>query len=99
MDRRLREVDGTANFSRIGGNVAVAVSLAVARAAAAAAGQPLYRYLGGASATKMPYPFGNVIGGGRHAVGGTTIQEYLVVSQGASVAGNVFANAQVHLLL
>ena len=99
VDRWLREVDGTANFSRIGGNVAVAVSLAVARAAAAAAGQPLYRYLGGASATKMPFPFGNVIGGGRHAVGGTTIQEYLVVSQGASVAGNVFANAQVHHLL
>jgi len=44
----------------------------------------------------MPLPFGNVIGGGRHAIGGTTIQEYLVVSQGPRAADNVFANARVH---
>ncbi len=96
LDRWLREVDGTPNFSRIGGNLAAAISLANARAAAAAAGRPLYRFLGGRSAGKMPFPFGNVIGGGRHAVGGTTVQEYLVVSQGPTVAGNVFANARVH---
>ncbi len=99
LDRWLREVDGTENFSRIGGNLAVAVSLANAKAAAVAAGQPLYRFLGGRSATKMPFPFGNVIGGGRHAVGGTTIQEFLVVSQGPTISGNVFANARVHRLL
>ena len=99
LDRLLREIDGTPNFSRIGGNVAVAVSLANAKAAAVAAGQPLYRFLGGRSSGKMPFPFGNVIGGGRHAVGGTTIQEYLVVSQGPTVVGNVFANARVHHLL
>ncbi len=99
LDRWLREVDGSANFSRIGGNLAVAVSLANARAAALAAGKPLFRFLGGAAAKKMPFPFGNVIGGGRHAVGGTTIQEYLVVSQGPIVAGNIFANARVHRLL
>ncbi len=99
LDRWLRDADGTENFSRIGGNLAVAISLANAKAAAAAAGQPLYRFLGGNTATKMPFPFGNVIGGGRHAVGGTTIQEYLVVSQGPTLAGNVFANARVHRLL
>lgn len=99
LDRWLREVDGTPNFGRIGGNVAVAVSLANARAGAHAAGQPLFRYLGGLSSAKMPFPFGNVIGGGRHAVGGTTIQEYLVVSQGPTVSGNVFANARVHRLV
>ena len=96
LDRWLREVDGTPNFSRIGGNLAVAISLANARAAARAAGQPLYRFLGGPSARKMPFPFGNVIGGGRHAVGGTTVQEYLVVSQGPTLEGNVLANARVH---
>ncbi len=96
LDRLLQEIDGTPNFSRIGGNVAVAVSLANAKAASHAAGQPLFRFLGGPDARKMPFPFGNVIGGGRHAVGGTTIQEYLVVSQGPTVAGNVFANARVH---
>ena len=99
LDHLLREIDGTPNFSRIGGNVAVAVSLANAKAAAHAAGQPLFRFLGGPSARKMPFPFGNVIGGGRHAVGGTTIQEYLVVSQGPTAAGNVFANARVHRLI
>ncbi len=99
LDRLLREIDGTANFARIGGNVAVAVSLANAKLAAAAAGQPLFRYLGGSSRRSMPFPFGNVIGGGRHAIGGTTIQEYLVVSQSPSAAANVFANARVHRLV
>ena len=99
LDRLLRQIDGTPNFARIGGNVAVAISLANAKAAAHAADQPLYRFLGGPAARKMPFSFGNVIGGGRHAVGGTTIQEYLVVSQGPSLAGNVFANARVHRLI
>ena len=99
LDSWLREDDGTPNFSRIGGNVATAISLANAKAAALAAGQPLFRFLGGRTATTMPFSFGNVIGGGRHAIGGTTIQEYLVVSQGPTIAGNVFANARVHHLL
>jgi len=95
----LHEVDGTANFARIGANVATAASLANAKAAANSTGKPLYRYLGGAPRPTLPFPFGNVIGGGRHAVGGTTIQEYLVVSQGPTVQGNVFANARVHHLV
>jgi enolase len=96
LDRALRQVDGTGNFTRIGANVATAVSIANAKAAAASAGEPLFRYLGGSTRVAMPLPFGNVIGGGRHAIGGTTIQEYLVVSQGPRVADNVFANARVH---
>src|SRR5438552_6554808 len=98
-DSTLHEVDGTANFARIGANVATAASLANAKAAANSTGKPLYRYLGGAPRPTLPFPFGNVIGGGRHAVGGTTIQEYLVVSQGPTVQGNVFANARVHHLV
>ena len=96
LDRALRQVDGTENFSRIGANVATAVSIANAKAAAAAAREPLFVYLGGSKRVRMPLPFGNVIGGGRHAIGGTTIQEYMVVSQGPHVADNVFANARVH---
>jgi enolase len=99
LDVLLRSLDGTTNFARIGGNVAIAVSLAAAKAAAAAHGLPLYRHLGGPRGTSMPLPMGNVIGGGRHAVGGTTIQEFLVVSQGPTVAGNVAANARVHHVL
>ncbi|MGQ0798388.1 MAG: phosphopyruvate hydratase [Methanobacteriota archaeon] len=96
IDRLLREIDGTRNFARIGGNVAVAVSFAAAKAAAAHAGVRLYRYLGGTLGSAMPLPFGNVIGGGRHAVGGTTFQEFLVVSRGPTVLANVLANARVH---
>src|SRR3989442_10942993 len=96
VDRLLQEIDGTPNFSRIGGNVAVAVSLAVAKAAADSLGLPLYRYVGGAFAHHLPHPMGNIIGGGRHAIGGTTIQEFLAVAQGPTVAASVFANARVH---
>jgi enolase len=96
VDGLLQQIDGTPDFSRIGGNVAVAVSLAVAKAAANSFGLPLYRYVGGAFAHRLPYPMGNVIGGGRHAIGGTTIQEFLAVAQGPTVAASVFANARVH---
>ena len=96
VDRILHEIDGTPNFARLGGNVTVAVSLAVAKAAANAMAVPLYRYVGGAVAHRMPHPMGNVIGGGRHAIGGTTIQEFLAVALGPTVAASVFANARVH---
>jgi len=99
LDRTLREIDGTRNFARTGCNVATAVSLANARLGAAASGKPLFRYLGGRSHLSLPLPLGNVIGGGRHAVGGTTIQEFMVVSQGPTVSANVFTNARVHGLV
>src|SRR3989454_7464609 len=93
LDHSLREIDGTRNFARIGCNVATAVSLANAKAAAAASGKPLFRYLGGRSRLSLPLPLGNVVGGGRHAVGGTTIQEFLVGSQGPTGSANGFPNA------
>ncbi len=96
VDRLLHEIDGTSAFRRIGGNVATATSLAVAKAAAAGLGLPLYRYVGGAFAHRLPHPMGNVIGGGRHAIGGTTIQEFLAVARGPTATASVFANARVH---
>ncbi len=96
LDQELHDLDGTPNFSRMGGNLATAVSLASARLAAAAAQLPLFRYLGGPGAATLPVPFGNVIGGGRHARGGTTFQEFLVVSQGPRAERNVMANVRVH---
>src|SRR2546426_1977324 len=99
LDRTLREIDGTRNFARTGCNVATAVSLANAKAAASASGKPLFRYLGGRSRLSLPFPLGNMIGGGRHAVGGTTMQEFMVVSQGPTVSANVFTNARVHGLV
>ena len=99
LDKALRAIDGTKNFARIGCNVATAVSLATAKTAAAVSGKPLFRYLGGRSRLSLPLPMGNVIGGGRHAVGGTTIQEFLVVSQAPTAVANVFTNARVHGLV
>ncbi|HDQ07538.1 MAG TPA: phosphopyruvate hydratase [Methanoculleus sp.] len=97
VDAILREIDGTADFSAIGANVAVALSLASAKAAASSLGLPLFRYLGGTFADETPYPLGNVIGGGAHAENATDIQEFLVVPTGAMNAEEgVFANAAVH---
>ena len=95
-DRLLVEIDGTPSFTRLGGNVAVAVSLAIAKTAADSLGLPLYKYVGGAFAHHLPHPMGNVIGGGRHAIGGTTIQEFLAVAKGPTVAVSIFANSRVH---
>ncbi len=105
IDMLLHEIDGTANFSDIGANTSVAVSMAVAKAASnaiyrAGPGEPperyLYRYLGGAY-PRMPYPLGNVLGGGAHAQGATDIQEFLVSSIGAETIGDaVRGNALVH---
>ncbi|MFQ5815677.1 MAG: phosphopyruvate hydratase, partial [Candidatus Hydrothermarchaeaceae archaeon] len=83
IDAVLKEVDGTEDFSNIGGNAAVAISLANTKAAADAFGIPLFQYLGGNFAMEMPYPLGNVIGGGRHAVKGPDIQEFLMLPIGA----------------
>ena len=94
IDGILRAMDGTKNFARLGGNVAVATSLAVAKAAAASARKPLFAYLGGGPT--FPFPLGNVIGGGRHAIGGTDIQEFLCLAQHPSPSKSVFANSRVH---
>jgi len=97
LDSELKALDGTSNFSKMGGNLAVATSLAVAKAAAASSGVPLYQYLGGAFAGySIPTPLGNILGGGAHSVGGTDIQEYLAVSFGPTVADSVFGNALAH---
>lgn len=98
VDKILHEIDGTDNFANIGGNTAFAVSLAVADAAADTYGLPLFQYLGGFLASSLPYPLGNVLGGGKHALGkATDIQEFLVLPVGApSFARAVEANVAVH---
>jgi enolase len=96
FDEALKDIDGTKNFSKIGGNVAVAASLACAKASADELGIPLFRYVGGSLACDLPVPAGNVIGGGAHAVGGTNIQEYMALSLSDTVSQAVFGNAAVH---
>lgn len=96
LDLMISDLDGTENYSRIGGNLIVALSIAASKAAADALGLPYYRYLGGMLQTDLPYPMGNVLGGGKHAIGGTDIQEFLVIPQGETFTDSVFAGAAVH---
>jgi enolase len=83
VDRRLIELDGTPDKSKLGGNATIAVSMAVAHAAAAAAGLPLYRYLAGDRALIIPLPEIQIFGGGAHAGGRVDIQDFMVVCPAA----------------
>jgi enolase len=84
LDRRLIELDGTANKGRLGANAILGVSLATAKAAAADHGVPLYRYLGGDDARTLPVPMMNVINGGVHADNSVDLQEFMLVPAGAA---------------
>ncbi len=79
IDKILRDMDGTENKSNLGANAILGVSLACAKAAALDAGLPLYRYVGGSQAYRLPVPLMNVLNGGAHANNGLDIQEFMVV--------------------
>jgi enolase 1/2/3 len=83
IDRRMIELDGTPNKGRLGANAILAVSMAVCRAAARSAHQPLYRYLGGISAHRLPVPMMNILNGGVHADSTVDFQEFLIMPVGA----------------
>ncbi|MDP2530537.1 MAG: phosphopyruvate hydratase [Candidatus Palauibacterales bacterium] len=82
VDRRLIDLDGSPDKSRLGANALLSVSMACARASAREAGQPLYRYLGGEAATLLPTPMLNVLNGGAHADNNVDIQEFMLVPLG-----------------
>ena len=84
VDKLLCELDGTENKSRLGANAILAVSMAVARAAANWYHLPLYRYLGGASANRLPIPMMNILNGGAHASNNVEIQEFMIAPVGAA---------------
>jgi enolase len=83
LDRKLIELDGTENKSRLGANAILGVSLAAAKAAAAEAKVPLYHYLGNAGSYQLPVPMLNILNGGKHAAGSTDFQEFMVLPAGA----------------
>lgn len=78
VDEFLIKLDGTQNKSRLGANSVLAVSLAVAKAAAKSHNMPLYRYLGGINAQKLPRPMLNILNGGAHAKNNIDIQEFMI---------------------
>jgi len=83
LDRKLIELDGTKNKSRLGANALLAVSLAAARAAAHSKRKPLYQSLGGDKANLLPIPQMNILNGGLHADNGLDIQEFMILPIGA----------------
>jgi enolase len=83
LDKKMIELDGSENKSRIGANAILAVSMAAARAAAHSYGMPLYRYLGGAGANTLPVPMMNILNGGAHADNNVDFQEFMVMPVGA----------------
>ncbi|MCS7073697.1 MAG: phosphopyruvate hydratase [Bacteroidia bacterium] len=84
IDKRMIELDGTDNKSRLGANAILGVSLAVAKAAAASAALPFYRYVGGVNATILPVPMMNILNGGSHADNSIDIQEFMIMPIAAS---------------
>jgi enolase len=83
IDSLLLEMDGTPNKGKLGANAILGVSLAVAHAAANALQLPLYRYVGGVHAHVLPVPMMNILNGGKHAMDGPDLQEFMVMPVGA----------------
>ncbi len=83
IDMKMIELDGTEYKTNLGANAILGVSLAVAKAAADEAGQPLYKYIGGANARELPLPMMNIINGGAHADNNVDIQEFMIMPAGA----------------
>ena len=83
IDAKMIELDGTPNKAALGANAILGVSMAVARAAAESAKLPLYAYLGGPGATRLPTPMMNIINGGKHAENSVDFQEFMAMPIGA----------------
>jgi enolase len=83
IDQTMIDLDGTHNKSKLGANALLGVSMAVARAAAAEAHLPLYAYLGGPGAARLPAPMMNILNGGKHADNSVDFQEFMVMPIGA----------------
>jgi enolase len=83
IDAAMIGLDGTPNKANLGANAVLGVSLAAARAAADSLGIPLYRYMGGLNAHRLPMPMMNIVNGGKHAANNLDIQEFMIVPKGA----------------
>lgn len=83
VDKAMIEADGTKDKSKLGANAILAVSIACARAAAIALDIPLYRFLGGVNANRLPVPMMNILNGGAHASNNVDVQEFMIMPVGA----------------
>lgn len=87
IDRTMLELDGTPNKSNLGANAMLGASLAVLHAGAASQGVPLWKYISGDSAGRMPVPMLNILNGGAHAASNVDVQEFMVMPHGFSSFG------------
>ncbi len=87
IDQTIIELDSTPNKGKLGANALLGVSLAVARAAADSLGMPLYRYIGGTNACRLPMPLMNILNGGKHALNNLDLQEFMIVPKGGETFG------------
>lgn len=87
VDNAMRRADGTQDKSNLGTNAILAVSIASAKAAAQALDIPLYRFLGGVNANRLPVPMMNILNGGAHAANTVDVQEFMIMPTGASRFG------------
>jgi enolase len=83
VDAAMIKADGTKDKSKLGANAILAVSIAAARAAANSLDIPLYRFLGGANANRLPLPMMNILNGGAHAANTVDVQEFMIMPAGA----------------
>lgn len=83
VDKAMIDADGTKDKSKLGANAILAVSIAAARAAATSLEIPLYRFLGGVSANRLPIPMMNILNGGAHAANTVDVQEFMIMPVGA----------------
>ena len=83
VDKAMIEADGTKDKSKLGANAILAVSIACARAAAISLDIPLYKFLGGVNANRLPVPMMNILNGGAHASNNVDVQEFMVMPVGA----------------
>ena len=98
IQRELRKIDNTSNYSKIGGAVAYALTIASVDSAAKSLGEPMFKIISQTKKWKFPFPLGNILGGGAHAGPGTPdIQEILICAIGAkSVRDAIETNLAVH---
>jgi enolase len=104
LDKRMIELDGTENKSRLGANAILGVSIACAKAAAMESGQELYRYFGGSNCYTLPIPMMNILNGGSHADNSIDFQEFMAMpvgaesfSEGLRMVSEVFHNLKTVL--
>jgi enolase len=97
IDQQLIKLDGTPNKEKLGGNAILPVSLAVAKAAAASVKLPLYRYLGGTRANRLPAPLATIIAGGAHSPAPLDFEDYMINLDGfTDFASAVEALSSIH---